>query len=84
MRKLATIALFLLTACPGAKPIKELLDDPGRYDGKVVRIAGEVSKSIGALGYGGYQLNDGTGTKWPPGSDTIAASPPPSRYLAAQ
>ena len=62
MRKLATIALLLLTACPGAKPIKELLDDPGRYDGKVVRIAGEVSKSIGALGYGGYQLNDGTGT----------------------
>ena len=62
MRKLATIGLFLLTACPGAKPIKELLDDPGRYDGKVVRVAGEVSKSIGALGYGGYQLNDGTGT----------------------
>lgn len=58
----ATIALFALTACPGAKTIQSLLDDPGQYDGKTVRIVGEVTQSIGALGLGGYQVNDGTGT----------------------
>ncbi len=59
---LATIGLLVLTACPGAKPIRELLDDPSRFDGKTVRIAGEVKESIGALGIGVYQINDGTGT----------------------
>ena len=58
----ATLALLALTACPGAKTIQSLLDDPGQYDGKTVRIAGEVTQSIGALGLGGYQVNDGTGT----------------------
>lgn len=59
---LATILVVFLTACPGAKPIKELLDDPSRFDGKKVRIAGEVKQSVGALGVGVYQINDGTGT----------------------
>jgi hypothetical protein len=62
MRALATLGLLLLAACPGVKPIKELLDDPSRFDGKTVRIAGEVTESIGALGVGAYQVNDGTGT----------------------
>jgi hypothetical protein len=61
-RVFAALGLVLLAACPGTKPIKELLDDPGRYDGQIVRIAGEVTQSIGILGYGGYQVNDGTGT----------------------
>jgi hypothetical protein len=62
VRAFATIGLLLLTACPGVKPIRELLDDPSRFDGKTVRIAGEVRESIGALGVGVYQINDGTGT----------------------
>lgn len=62
LRPFAAIALLALTACPGAKAIQSLLDDPGQYDGKTVRIAGEVTQSIGALGLGGYQVNDGTGT----------------------
>lgn len=62
MRALAAVGLLLLAACPGTKPIKELLDDPSRFDGKTVRIAGEVKESIGALGFGVYQVNDGTGT----------------------
>ena len=61
-RAIATIGLVVLTACPGAKPIKELLDDPSRFDGEKVRIAGEVTESIGALGLGVYQISDGTGT----------------------
>ncbi|HYU91818.1 MAG TPA: hypothetical protein VE966_15340 [Gemmatimonadales bacterium] len=58
---LATAALLVLS-CKGATPIKTLLDDPGRFDGQTVRIAGEVRGSVGALGFGAYQVNDGTGT----------------------
>jgi hypothetical protein len=62
MKALAAIGLVLLAACPDTTPIKELLDDPSRFDGKTVRIAGEVKESIGALGVGVYQIDDGTGT----------------------
>jgi hypothetical protein len=46
----------------GVIPIKTLLDDPARFDGQVARIAGTVGLSAGALGYGAYQVDDGTGT----------------------
>jgi hypothetical protein len=42
--------------------VKDLLADPGKYDGQTVRIAGDVGNSIGALGYGAYEIDDGTGT----------------------
>ncbi|MDP3909733.1 MAG: hypothetical protein Q8Q14_05035 [Gemmatimonadales bacterium] len=32
--------------------IKTLLDDPARFDGQTVRIAGEVREAAGALGFG--------------------------------
>jgi hypothetical protein len=54
--------LLLVLGCPGAKPIRELLDDPSRYDGKSVRIAGQVKEAAGVLGYGAYKVDDGTGT----------------------
>jgi hypothetical protein len=57
---LATVALVL--GCKGTTSIKTLLDDPSRYDGQTVRIAGNVQGSVGILGFGAYQLNDGTGT----------------------
>jgi len=58
------LAAIALTAggCKGATDIKKLLDDPGRYDGTTVRVAGKVTTSIGLLGYGAYRLDDGTGT----------------------
>lgn len=62
MKMFATLGVVLLASCPGATPIKTLLDDPGRYDGKSVRIAGEVTRSVSLLGYGGYQVQDETGT----------------------
>ena len=62
MKFLAVLGLLHVTACPGVKPISELLDDPARFDGQTVRIAGEVQESIGMLGVGIYQINDGTGT----------------------
>ncbi len=55
--------MLLLGGCEGnVTPIKTLLDDPGRFDGQVVRIAGDVTGSVGILGYGAYQVDDGTGT----------------------
>ena len=55
-------AVLLLRACGDVTPIKTLLDDPSRFDGKTVRVAGTVQSSIGALGYGAYELKDATGT----------------------
>lgn len=56
------VALAALTACASVRPIGRLLDDPYRFDGKVVRIEGEVVDAAGALGYGAYRVDDGTGT----------------------
>jgi len=68
IRRFATPLLFVgvaiaFMACnEKTTSIQTLLSDPGKYDGKTVRIAGEVQNSIGALGYGAYELKDGTGT----------------------
>ncbi len=60
---LAAVGLLAALGCQGTvTPIKTLLDDPTRFDGKVVRVAGDVGMSAGVLGYGAYQVNDGTGT----------------------
>ena len=56
------VMMLALSACRGTMPIGDLLDDPGRYDGETVRIKGEVTGSVGALGQGAYRVNDGTGT----------------------
>jgi hypothetical protein len=42
--------------------IGTLLEDPGRYEGETVRVEGRVTSSAGALGYGAYRVNDGSGT----------------------
>jgi hypothetical protein len=55
-------ALVFMACNEKTTSIKTLLDDPSRYDGKTVRIAGEVQGSVGALGFGAYQVKDGTGT----------------------
>ena len=55
-------ALLFLSCKTNTTPIKTLLDDPSRFDGQTVRIAGNVQGSVGLLGFGAYQVNDGTGT----------------------
>jgi len=60
---LALAALVLAAGCTArAIPIRTLLDDPGRYEGKTVVISGTVQSAIGVLGYGAYRVDDGTGT----------------------
>lgn len=54
--------LLTLAGCAGVTPIGELLDNPAKYDGKTVRVQGEVRESAGGLGLGAYQVKDDTGT----------------------
>jgi hypothetical protein len=53
--------LFVLAGCAGVTPIRDLLNDPSRYDGKTVRIKGEVKGAVGGLGRGAYEVKDSTG-----------------------
>jgi hypothetical protein len=67
LRRLASLLsltgiLLGLAGCASVTPIRELLDDPSRYDGKTVRIRGEVQGSAGGLGVGAYEVKDKTGT----------------------
>lgn len=59
---LSAATLVVLSGCASVTPIGELLDNSSRYNGKTVRIEGEVRESAGALGIGAYQLRDATGT----------------------
>jgi hypothetical protein len=54
--------LALLSGCASVTPIGHLLDNPARYDGKTVRIEGDVKTSGGGLGLGAYEVRDETGT----------------------
>lgn len=58
----AGVVLALVACNTKTTSIKTLLSDPGKYDNQTVRIAGEVEQSIGALGFGAYQVKDGTGS----------------------
>ena len=64
MKRFATLLLLLVACagCKGATPIKDILDDPGRFAGKTVTIAGTVTSSVGVLGMGAYSVKDDTGT----------------------
>ncbi len=59
----AGLILSALAGCRGGSvtPIATLLDDPARYDKQTVRVSGTVSTSVGVLGYGAYEVDDGTG-----------------------
>jgi hypothetical protein len=53
--------VLLLAGCAGVTPIRDLLNDPSRYNGKTVRIKGEVQGAVGGLGVGAYEVKDNTG-----------------------
>ena len=55
-------AVVSLAACAGVTPIGELLQNSSKYNGKTVRIKGEVGESAGLLGRGAYQVKDNTGS----------------------
>jgi hypothetical protein len=54
---------FILAGCERTK-IGDITADPGRFMNKEVSVAGEVTQSVGLLGKGMYQVDDGTGRLW--------------------
>lgn len=54
--------LAALAGCASVTPIGDLLDNAAHYNGKTVRIEGEVRESAGGFGVGAYQVQDATGT----------------------
>jgi len=52
-----------LVACDRQK-IGDINADPGRFMNKEVAVAGTVTQSIGFLGKGVYQVDDGSGRLW--------------------
>ena len=54
--------LCLLAGCASVTPIGDLLSNSSKYNGKTVRVKGEVTKSAGLIVAGAYQLKDDTGT----------------------
>jgi hypothetical protein len=61
---LVSLAGLLLAGCPPRESIAKIIQDPGRFVGKEISIAGRVTDSFGALGSGVFQIDDGTGTMW--------------------
>ena len=59
---LAGVAL-LGTGCTHMT-VNRLMAEPARYHNQEVALKGDVVKSVGVLGHGVYQLDDGTGTIW--------------------
>jgi hypothetical protein len=55
------IVLVGASACSSAIHIRDLMDRPQEYDGKTVRVKGTVTQSVGVLGTGAYEIDDGTG-----------------------
>src|SRR5262249_41300420 len=57
------VIAFALVGCERVR-IGDINADPGRFMGKEVGVIGTVTQSIGALGRGIYQVDDGTGRLW--------------------
>jgi hypothetical protein len=56
--------LGLLAAGCAHTTVNKLMAQPSRYYHREVALTGDVVKSLGVLGHGIYQLDDGTGTIW--------------------
>ena len=64
MKQIGLVLLFagaLLTAACGSVKIGRINADPSRYQNQTVHVTGTVVTSVGLLGKGGYQIEDGTG-----------------------
>jgi hypothetical protein len=61
---LMSVAGLFLAGCPPRESIAKINQDPARFAGKEISIAGRVTDSFGAAGTGVFQIDDGTGTMW--------------------
>jgi hypothetical protein len=56
---LAVVAIGLIGCAP--LTVARINQDPSRYRNRVVTLTGTVVTSVGIMGTGGYQIDDGTG-----------------------
>jgi hypothetical protein len=61
MKRLLLISTALLLSACGTVRIARINADPSHWANRTVRVEGRVTNSMGALGTGGYQVDDGTG-----------------------
>jgi hypothetical protein len=54
------LAAMLLAGC-APMTIGRINADPSRFQNRTVHVSGTVTNSVGVLGKGGYQIDDGTG-----------------------
>lgn len=54
------LAAVLLAGCAPVT-IGRINADPSRFQNKTVTVSGTVTNSVGVLGKGGYEVDDGTG-----------------------
>jgi len=54
------LAALVLAGC-APTTIGRIMADPSKYQNRTVRVSGTVTNSVGLLGKGGYQIEDGTG-----------------------
>ena len=59
----AAMLMAVLTGCERTK-ISDINQDPARFAGKDVTIAGQVTSAFGALNQGAFELDDGSGRLW--------------------
>jgi hypothetical protein len=62
MQSIAVAGVALFLAACGSVRIAKINADPSRYANRTVSVSGRVTNSVGILGTGGYQIDDGTGT----------------------
>jgi hypothetical protein len=58
--QLICLSVILLAGC-GPVKIGRINADPSRFRNQTVHVDGTVVNSVGLLGTGGYQIDDGTG-----------------------
>lgn len=61
MKRFAVAPFVLLLAACGSVRIARINADPSRYANRTVSVTGRVVNSVGVLGRGGYEVDDGTG-----------------------
>jgi hypothetical protein len=61
MKYAALVATAILLAGCAPVTIGRIVSDPSHFQNKSVHVSGTVTNSVGVMGKGGYQLEDGTG-----------------------
>jgi hypothetical protein len=60
----AGLLAMTILGCPSRTSIGHITKNPGNFAGREITIAGRVKRSVGAIGNGIFQIDDGSGRIW--------------------